>query len=119
MGNLINSIGVDIEQIKRFKNILNNSHFLNRCFTKKEIDYCKSKSNPAQHFAARFAAKEALVKATNNKKIGFSDIEILNDKTGKPYCKILNKKYNLKSSKILVSLAHDLVSAIAFVLIKK
>ena len=121
---LVNSIGADIEQIKRFSDVLNNSYFLSKCFTQNEIKYCESKANPPQHFAARFAAKEALVKATNNKKIDFSDVEVINDKTGRPYFRILaqdkhNRLHGLTakhrrrflSSSIPCCVPHSVISA--------
>ena len=77
------SHGLDIEEIERFKKYENdiNSKFLNRIFTKNELDYCFSKKNPAQHLTARFCAKEASIKAIfslENKKLFFKQIEIIN-----------------------------------------
>ena len=58
-------VGTDIIEVNRIQNAINlkRDKFLNRIFTKKEIDYCDSKSNPAMHYAGRFAAKEAIKKA--------------------------------------------------------
>jgi holo-[acyl-carrier protein] synthase len=118
MMNLDNiSIGVDIERISRFKdlNITGNSTFLNKIFTKKEMDYCFSKKAPAQHLAVRFAAKEAIIKAIDplDKKIShLNKIEITQNINGAPLV-------NLKGYIIKISLSHCGDQAIAFVILKK
>src|SRR5258706_899697 len=84
------SLGVDIEEVKRFEKLLRNKRFLNRVFTKEEIAYCFSKKNQAQHFAVRFAAKEAVLKAMGQviaglrEKVGHRDIGLKNNPDGKP-----------------------------------
>jgi holo-[acyl-carrier protein] synthase len=108
-------IGIDIEEIKRFENKLEDKTFLNRVFSEKELEYCFSKNFPAQHLCARFCAKEALIKALSDKSLSLNKIEILNDETGKPYIK-MNEKYLDKE--IIVSLSHCKNYACANVLIK-
>ena len=122
-------IGTDIVNIKRMKKTLknNNSNFRKRIFSKNEIIYCEKRKNPFSFYAKRFAAKEALSKALGTgirKGINFKDIEILNDKFGKPYIqlkgstanflkkKIKNKKYN-----IYLSLSDDIPWAQATVVV--
>ena len=84
--------------------------FLNRVFTPKEIEYCNSKKNQKyQHFAARFAAKEAIFKAVsiylNDKySISWKDVEIINDKQGRPQVKMLMKIKQVEQ--IDISLSH-------------
>ena len=58
-------VGVDLIEIERIRNALerHGSSFKERCFTAEEIAYCDSKPNPPQHYAGRFAAKEAVGKA--------------------------------------------------------
>lgn len=58
-------IGTDIEEVQRFENMSEPSFtaFLKRNFTKNELDYCLSKDAPAPHLAARYAGKEAVIKA--------------------------------------------------------
>jgi holo-[acyl-carrier protein] synthase len=56
-------VGVDLIEIERIRRALERPGFRARCFTEAEIAYCDSKPNPAQHFAGRFAAKEAVGKA--------------------------------------------------------
>ena len=77
----IEGIGVDIEDISRFtgKPFPENKGFYERIFTKKEIEYCLQKANPYQHFAARFCAKEAVIKALSDETLDFRKIEILKE----------------------------------------
>jgi len=73
------SIGIDIEEISRFSKIKfqKRTTFYKKIFTEKEIQYCMNKKNPYQHFAVRFCAKEAAIKALQNKKINLKDIEVV------------------------------------------
>ena len=113
-------IGIDIVKISRFdKEKISNEKFLNKIFTKNEIEYCKKKDNPSKYFATRFAGKESVIKALSsfNEKINFKQIEILNEDNGRPFVKILNNnksKYNIK-----ISMSHSFDEAIASVIIDK
>lgn len=83
------AIGIDIVEIKRLEKTSKRwGHaFLNKVYTKRELDYSMSKRFPYQHLAARFAAKEALFKALGEVEknfVGWKNIEILNDANGKP-----------------------------------
>ena len=62
---MVLGIGIDIIEIERIKKSVDNfgDSFLNKIFTQTELDYCLPKPNKYQHFAARFAAKEAIAKA--------------------------------------------------------
>ena len=112
--------GVDIESIIRFisPNLLRQT-FLNLCFTPAEQQYCLSKSNPAQHFAARFAGKEAVIKALSG--MGFylerNKIEILNQENGRPYLVLHTDNEKILQLKSDISLSHSDTSAIAFVIL--
>ena len=115
-------IGVDIEDIKRFRNlnIANNKQFLGKIFTKKELDYCFSKAKPEQHLAARYTGKEAIVKALCSFRkisINYKDIEITNNKNNVPIARINNKE--LDNLKIKISLSHCEDQAIAFAVVEK
>lgn len=92
-------IGIDIEEIKRFKE--KDEAFMERVFTAREREYCLSQANPAQHFCARFCAKEALIKALSDKSLTLNEIEVLNDSDGKP--SITVKKYPDKKFEMSVS----------------
>ncbi len=114
-------VGVDIEDISRFENktLEKDSHFLNKIFTKKELDYCFSNSMPAKHLAARFCAKEAVVKALSSileKNISYSNIEILKKENGAPYVNLIGCSENIEIS---ISLSHDREKAIAFAAAEK
>ena len=78
------SIGTDIVKVSRIKALIDEKEekFLNKIFTKKEISYCNSYSDPEAHFSGKYAAKEAVKKAllSNNliKHISLKDIQVLN-----------------------------------------
>lgn len=117
---MITGIGVDIIEIDRLKNIIDKYKdiFLRRIFTSKEIEYCNKQYFPPQHFAGKFAAKEAIAKCFGkgiNGNLSFKDIEILNDEFGKPIVLIKNEI----SNKIKLSISHSNSYAIAFAIIEE
>ncbi len=86
---MIAGIGIDIERISRVTAALDRyaEAFVEKIFTPGETAYCRGKGIPAQHFAARFAAKEAFTKAIGTGWRGrfrWVDVEIANDDQGKP-----------------------------------
>ena len=105
--------GTDIIEISRIKEGINElgERFLNRIYTKKEIMYCEiKKEQKYQHYAARFAAKEAAFKAlswniTDKYKIEGKDIEVINDDQGRPQLNIIGIDMSLIDS-IDISLSH-------------
>jgi len=103
-------IGTDIEETSRFRKKIysKNKKFYEKIFTKNEIEYCLKKIDPYPHFTARFCAKEAVIKASNNKKLILTDIEI-SSKNGKP---VLNSPFSGT-----LSLSHTKNYAIAVVLL--
>ncbi|MFA6118847.1 MAG: holo-ACP synthase [Parachlamydiales bacterium] len=120
----IDGIGCDIIEIKRLKEAYNRRKepFLNKLFSENEKKYCLKFKDPFSHFAARFAAKEAVVKSFGTgfgKEISFLEIEILNELNGKPYVKLsdeLNKK--LGFPKISITMSHCNAYATAFCISK-
>ena len=87
---MVKGIGIDIIEVSRIKGMMDKygDKFFKRILTDNEIAYCKSFVNAELHFAGRFASKEAYSKAIGtgiSKNFGWKDIEILNDKRGKPY----------------------------------
>jgi holo-[acyl-carrier protein] synthase len=112
-------VGTDIVEIDRIKKFIDeNIDNLERVFSKIEIDYSFPKRMKYQHFAARFAGKEAVIKALNDKTLNLRDIEIQNDENGKPFVRILNnEKYENLQNKIAISLSHSLKYAVAFVIL--
>ena len=122
-------IGVDIIDNKRFKNLIKDKKFINRIFSKKEIFASKKTLNKINFFSKRFAAKESLAKALGTgfrNKLNFKDIEILNDKLGKPFYLINNKiKQIIKKNKkianfeLFLSISDEKDYSVAFTIIQK
>ena len=81
-------LGVDIIEIERMKKVLERTpRFKERVFTEGERAYCESKAQPHIHYALRFAAREAVLKAlgTGFTGMGLKDVEVVNDpRTGQP-----------------------------------
>ncbi len=119
----IRSVGVDLVEIERIERIINRygNNFLNRVFTQSEIVYCSNKNN-FNSFAVRFAAKEAVFKATGlglREGMTWQDVEILNNEVGKPQIFLHGKTAQLlKGRKIFLSLSHTKTLAIAFVVVE-
>lgn len=112
---MIEGFGVDIVEVTRIKSAIKKwgGRFLNKIFTKRELAYCKTKGAPEQHLAARFAAKEAVYKAfggDGKTPILWTDVEILNEKNGKPKVVLKGSAKRLKEkrriSNVVVSLSH-------------
>ncbi len=120
---MVLGLGIDIIEVSRIKGIMEKygDKFFRRILTEKEIAYCKSyTANPELHFAGRFASKEAYSKAIGtgiNKNFGWKDIEILNDKLGKPYISHL-KENDYSKNKFEVSISHTKDYACAVVICK-
>jgi len=122
-------IGVDIIDNKRFKKLIKDNKFINRIFSKKEISASKKKLNKINFFSNRFAAKESFAKALGTgfrNKLNFRDIEILNDKLGKPFYLINNKiKQIIKKNKkianfeLFLSISDEKDYSVAFTIIQK
>ena len=123
-------IGVDIVKNKRIQSLIRNRNFIKRTFGTKELKFSKEKINKTNYFAKRFAAKEAFSKSFGTgirSNLSFKDIEILNDKMGKPFFykskkidQIVKKKFKIKKYDLLLSLSDEKDHSIAFsILIKK
>jgi holo-[acyl-carrier protein] synthase len=121
-------IGVDITKNKRIKTSIKNKNFIKRIFSIKEIQTAKNKNEKAGYFAKRFAAKEAFVKALGTgfrENLNFKDIEILNDKLGKPYylksqiiSRIIMKRFNIKRYNLFLSITDEKDYSVAFTIIQ-
>ena len=112
-------LGNDIIKTERIKELYqkHGETFLNKIFTKTEIEYCESRGvGKYNSYAARFAAKEAIYKAVSDllddRKIGWKDIEIINEKNGKPKASV--KAMDLENE---ISLSHEKDYAIATALV--
>lgn len=114
-------IGIDLESIDRFAGpeCYQHSAFLNKIFTKAEQEYCFGKRAAASHLAARYAGKEAVVKAlTSLGRVGvnYRDIEIINDKSGVPTVRI--NKASFLDLQMQLSLSHCKDKAIALAVVE-
>ena len=119
---MIAGIGVDIVEISRIKNALTRwkDAFLRRIFTENEINYSRGKKSSYQHFAARFAAKEAVLKAIGDssiQRVEWHNIEVLNDEFGKPTIRLSGEAKRIKEdrniSEIIISMSHTRTYAVA------
>ena len=120
--------GVDIVENKRINKLIDDKKFIKRVFTNKEIRFSKNIKNNTNYYAKRFAAKEAFVKALGTgfrNNINFSDIEVINNKLGKPKINIskkvrtfIKKKFKLDKPKIYVSLSDENKHSIAYVILE-
>lgn len=114
---MITGIGIDLIEVVRIKKLIEkNPRFLQRIFTPEEIQYCQEKVNKYQHFAARFAAKEAFFKALG-RKIKWIDVGLTNLSSGKPELEI-NSKEKLPFQRAHVSIAHLSEYAVAMVILE-
>jgi len=112
--------GIDIIEVKRIEEAIKKggNHFLERIYTEKEIAYCESKKKTKyQHYAVRFAAKEAVFKAISNLITDRSDalwkkIEVLEGKNGRPQINVENLE-NIELEDIDISLSHIEETAVA------
>lgn len=105
-------LGTDIIEIWRIKKAIeeHKERFLKKIFTYNEVSYCREYSNPYPHFAARFAAKEALFKALNAEQqvsASWQDVEILNDSKGRPQAHLsASLQEKMGDLQLLLSLSH-------------
>jgi len=120
-------IGIDIVPISKIEDLFSKyKDFLTEVYTKKEIAYCSGKKNSNQHFAVRFAAKEAVLKALGSglgKGIEWTDVEILSTNSGKPrvylYGKVKEIAHKRKIEEIAISLSHCEAYAVAQALVRR
>ena len=109
---MILGTGIDIIEIARIQKAIERwgDNFIQHVFNEEEIAYAKGRKNPYQHFAARFAAKEAVFKAVGDQKMVWKDLTITNDPDGKPTCRYRARGFN---KKILISMSHSKDYAVA------
>jgi len=123
---MIAGIGTDIAEVKRFEKWVQNPEMIERFFNEKEVSSAKSDSAKCQHYAVRFAAKEAFSKALGTGINGFSlkEVYITNDSKGKPLLNIEGAALSLMKERLgectaFVSLSHEKEYAVAFVILEK
>ena len=112
-------MGVDIIEVRRLRQAIEKwgRGFLKRVFTKEELKNAKTRSSLYQHLAGRFAAKEAVFKALGDMGLNWKDVQILNDKKGRPNCVILNDRG--KNMDVHISISHVKNYAVANAVITK
>ena len=108
-------IGMDIVEVKRFreKPFTENKEFYKKIFSDSEIEYCLNRNNPSESFAVKFAIKESVIKAINEK------VDLLNILTENVNLKPLVSLLNNSSYRFLVSVSHEKLFAIAVVISEK
>ena len=108
-------IGIDVVEVSRIKSSLDEfgERFRSRVFTRSEREYCESQKRPELHFAARFAAKEAVAKALGTgigKEVGWLDMEVMRKESGEPEILLNGSAAELAKhrgvDRVMVSLTH-------------
>jgi len=125
---MIYGIGIDLVMVKRIEEALQRwgERFQRKVFTAYEIDYCSQKRNPSPHFAARFAAKEAFVKALGlgmRRGVHWKDVEVQRGPLGKPLLKLSGRAWEIcqrdKIEGLFLSLTHDYEYSSAMVVLER
>jgi holo-[acyl-carrier protein] synthase len=114
------TVGVDIVDVSRVARLLQGEHAAERLLTPAEIAYCRARPAVAQHAAARFAAKEAVLKAFGtglDDGLRWTDVEVFNDRAGRPAVRLHRAAHALAARRGLatleISLSHTADLAIA------
>ena len=124
---MITGIGIDVVQNDRIRDSIQRfgDRFLNRIYTEGEKEYCTKCVNPAIHFAARFAAKEAAFKALGTgwaAGVKWKDIEVERLPSGKPelhlHGEALARATSMGGLRFFVSLTHDQLVSVAVVILE-
>ena len=122
---MIFGIGTDMIEVERVADKMQKPGFAELVFSAREIAYCETKAKKFEHYAARFAAKEAFFKALGTGWLNgtaFNEIEIFGDEEGKPELYLHGKTAEtiaaMKLGKIFVSLSHLKLMATATVIIE-
>ena len=121
-------IGVDIIKNKRIKDSIKNHRFKDRIYSSNELKQSTLSKDKIRYFSKRFAAKEAFAKALGTgfrNNLNFKDIEIINDKFGKPYyaktkkiTKLIKKEFKVKSFNCFLSISDEKDYSTAFTIIE-
>lgn len=122
---MIVGLGIDLVHIAKIQNNIQNASFLRKVFTSHEITACAVYRDPAEHYAGKFAAKEAFMKAIGKgirQQIWFTQIEILHDKSGAPIINLFGEAEKqvraLEINQIHVSISHTEGIAVAVVILE-
>jgi holo-[acyl-carrier protein] synthase len=127
MENMVLGIGTDLAEVGRIRNSMERygDRFLHRIYTDAERAYASSKANAAERFAARFAAKEAGMKAIGTgwrRGVTWRDFEVVNEKSGRPTLRLTGVAKRiaaeLGTKRISISLTHTAEMAFAVVILE-
>jgi holo-[acyl-carrier protein] synthase len=119
---MIEGVGVDIVDVARIEAAIarHGRRFIERVFTKGEIRYCSSRPRPARHFAARFAAKEAVLKTLRtgwSGGVAWTEVEVAGDSAGAPEIVLHGRAREIAGraslEEILISMSHTSTAAVA------
>lgn len=125
---MIVGIGTDLTEVPRIRRSMERygDRFLDRIYTSREKAFALSKSNAAERLAARFAAKEAGMKAIGtgwNHGVSWRDFEVINEPSGRPTLHLSGMArrfaHDLGSSRVSLSLTHTSQMAFAVVILEK
>ena len=123
---MIIGTGIDMVEISRIKNAAKKwrKNFLLKIFTDKELEYSNEKTSSYQHLAARFAAKEAVLKALGSgltSRMEWRDIEVWNEESGKPNVRLTGEVERVSQARgvnnIIISMSHTRTYAVASVIL--
>jgi holo-[acyl-carrier protein] synthase len=120
----IAGIGVDVVDVPRMKEVLDKQgdHFYKKIFSDMEVTYCRTRKRPYMHFAARFAAKEAVAKAMRTGWSGsfrWKDISVVNDSSGAPHILLTGEVAKaLEKCNVHLSLSHTENTVVAFAVLE-
>lgn len=124
---MIVGTGIDITEVSRIAAAIERygERFLNRVYTPREIEYCRSKRNASERFAARFAAKEAAMKAIGTglrRGVTWQDVEVGREPGGRPTILFTGKAAEfaakLGMKRVALSLTHTEETAMAQVILE-
>jgi len=124
---MIVGTGIDVAEVARVRRAVERygRRFLERVFTAREIEYCERRRNRFERYAARFAAKEAAMKALGvgwRGGVGWRDVEVVNQRSGKPELRLSGVAARLaqkqKVRNVSLSLTHTTTQAVAQVILE-
>jgi holo-[acyl-carrier protein] synthase len=123
---MIRGVGIDITEIEKIAKSLESEAFQRKVFTSAELRICSEIKNSAECLAGKFAAKEAFMKALGagiRQAVWFTQIEVLNDESGKPYVNVsgeaVKRLEDNGAKQVHVSISHSGGLAVAVVILEE
>lgn len=111
-------VGIDIVEIDRIAKQIRNPRFLRKVYSAQEVAYCRARKRSAQHFAVRFAAKEAVWKAIGDPKLLHRHIQVRNRRDGKPEV-YFPQPFAALAKRVSISLSHGREYAVAMAVFQR